>query len=126
MKIAFLGTGLMGTAFVRRLLARQEEVTVWNRTAARTQALAAEGARVAATPAEAAAGAERLFLSLSDDDSVDAALAAALPGLPAASPIVDLTTTAPVATRARAARLAAAGRRFLHAPVFMAPEHARN
>jgi len=125
MKIAFLGTGMMGTGFVRGLLARGHEVTAWNRTAERARPLADEGARVAETPARAAEGAGRLYLSLSDDDAVDAALAAALPALPEAAPIVDFTTTAPIPTRARAGQLAAGGRRFLHAPVFMGPENAR-
>jgi 3-hydroxyisobutyrate dehydrogenase-like beta-hydroxyacid dehydrogenase len=123
MTIAFLGTGLMGSGFVRGLLARGHEVAVWNRTADRARPLAAAGARLAASPAEAASGAERIYLSLSDDEAVDAVLAAALPASDA--PIVDFTTTAPSPTRARAARLAATGRRFLHAPVFMAPENAR-
>jgi 3-hydroxyisobutyrate dehydrogenase len=126
MRIAFLGTGLMGSGFVRALLKRGHEVTVWNRTASRARALVSDGARLADDPAMAAAGAERLFLSLSDDASVDAALAAALSGLPAESPVIDLTTTAPAPTRARALELAAAGRGFLHAPVFMGPAQARS
>lgn len=125
MKIAFLGTGMMGAGFVRGLIERGHEVTVWNRTAAKAQALAADGARVAPEPAVAARGAERLYLSLSDDASVDQALAAALPALPAPTVVVDLTTTAPLPTRARGERLTAAGRAFFHAPVFMTPENAR-
>jgi 3-hydroxyisobutyrate dehydrogenase-like beta-hydroxyacid dehydrogenase len=54
MRIGFLGLGKMGTPMARRLLAAGHEVTVWNRTRERAEALAAEGARVAATPAEAA------------------------------------------------------------------------
>jgi 3-hydroxyisobutyrate dehydrogenase-like beta-hydroxyacid dehydrogenase len=126
MRIAFLGTGLMGSGFVRGLLARGHEVTVWNRSADKARALAADGARVAEDPAAAARGAERLYLSLSDDASVDAVLEAARPGLADGVPVVDFTTTAPLPTRARGHRLAAAGRPFLHAPVFMTPEHARN
>ena len=60
MKIAFLGTGMMGAGFVRGLIERGHEVTVWNRTAAKAQALAADGARVAPEPAVAARGAERV------------------------------------------------------------------
>jgi 3-hydroxyisobutyrate dehydrogenase-like beta-hydroxyacid dehydrogenase/predicted enzyme related to lactoylglutathione lyase len=122
-KVAVLGTGLMGTGFARGFRARGHEVTVWNRTAAKTRGAVADGAVAAATPAEAVRGVERIFISLSDDASVDAVLDAAAP--PAGVPIVDLTTTAPIPTRARAARLAAAGRQFLHAPVFMGPENAR-
>jgi 3-hydroxyisobutyrate dehydrogenase len=47
MKIGFVGLGKMGTPMARRLLAAGHEVTVWNRTRARAEALAAEGAQVA-------------------------------------------------------------------------------
>src|SRR5689334_20224577 len=125
MRIAFFGTGLMGTGFVRGLLGRGHDVVVWNRTSAKLAPLVAEGAQAATDPAEAARGAERVFLSLSDDTAVDATLAALLPALPAEVPIIDLTTTAPLPTRARGERLRAAGRPFLHAPVFMGPDNAR-
>ncbi len=125
MKITVLGTGLMGSGFARGLLARGHDVTVWNRGGARARPLAGEGAQVAEDPASAVRAAERVFLSLSDDDAVDAVLTAALPAVPEGVPVVDLTTTAPYPTRARAVRLAAAGRPFLHAPVFMTPENAR-
>lgn len=115
----------MGTGFVEGLLGRGHEVTVWNRTAGKARALEAEGARVAASPAAAAEGAERIYLSLSDDQSVDDVLAAALPAAPAGVPVVDFTTTAPLPTQARGEKLAAAGRPYFHAPVFMMPEHAR-
>jgi len=125
MRISFFGTGLMGTGFVEALLGRGHDVTVWNRTAGKARALESAGARVAATPAAAAEGAERIYLSLSDDQSVDDVLAAALAAAPADVPVVDFTTTAPLPTAARGAKLAAAGRPYLHAPVFMMPEHAR-
>lgn len=67
MKIAFLGLGKMGTPMARRLLAAGHELTVWNRTRERAEVLAAEGARVASTPAEAALGAEALLTMLFDD-----------------------------------------------------------
>ncbi|MFN8875722.1 MAG: NAD(P)-binding domain-containing protein [Gemmatimonadota bacterium] len=54
--IAFLGTGLLGGAFVEAALGRGETVTVWNRTAAKAVPLASRGARVAATPADAVRG----------------------------------------------------------------------
>ena len=62
MSVAFFGTGLLGSGFVHHLLASGTSVTVWNRTAARAEPLAREGARLAATPAEAAAGAKRIHL----------------------------------------------------------------
>lgn len=74
MKIAFFGTGLMGSGFVRRLRASGHEVNVWNRSAAKARALEADGVCAFDDPAAALAGAERIHLSLSDDASVDAVL----------------------------------------------------
>ncbi len=67
MKIAFLGLGNMGTPIAKRLLAAGHEVTVWNRTRERAEALVAAGARVAATPAEAARGNQAVMTMLFDD-----------------------------------------------------------
>ena len=58
MKLAFCGLGLMGAPMVRRLLAAGHEVRVWNRTAAKAAPLLTLGAQPAATPAQAAAGAD--------------------------------------------------------------------
>ena len=69
-KIAFLGTGLMGAPMCRCLLKAGFELTVWNRSAAKAEALRTEGATVAATPAEAAAGAEVVITMLSDGPAV--------------------------------------------------------
>ena len=74
MKIAFMGAGLMGSGFVRRLLAKGHEVHVWNRNPARTAPLVAEGARAFASAAEAVKGVDRVQISLADDASVDAVL----------------------------------------------------
>src|SRR5436853_289317 len=56
-KIAFLGLGQMGAPMATRLLQAGHEVTVWNRTPDRAKPLAAAGATVARSPAEAGAGA---------------------------------------------------------------------
>lgn len=122
--IAFFGMGLLGSNFVRALRRRGEEVHVWNRTAARARELEAAGARAFDDPAEAARGAARLHLTLSDDAAVDALLEAARPGLAPGAIIVDHTTTSPTGTAARAARWSERGLAFLHAPVFMGPKHA--
>lgn len=124
-QIAFLGTGLLGAAFVEAACGRGESVTVWNRTRAKADALAAVGARVADTPADAVRGAERVHLVLKDDEVVDAVIAALRPGLGADAIIVDHTTTRPDLTAARAERLAAEGVRYLHCPVFIGPAAAR-
>jgi 3-hydroxyisobutyrate dehydrogenase len=124
MKIAFFGTGLMGTGFVRRLRAQGHEVNVWNRSAAKARALEAHGARAFDDPAAALAGAGRLHLSLSDDAAVDAVLEPLASVIPADTWIVDHTTTAVRPTAERVARWDARGRSFVHAPVFMGPSNA--
>jgi 3-hydroxyisobutyrate dehydrogenase-like beta-hydroxyacid dehydrogenase len=123
--IAWLGTGLLGSGFVSAALGRQDSVRVWNRTLSKAQALAKDGAIVAATPAEAVAGAERVHLCLSDDAAVDGVLDAllAVPGFQ--GPIVDHTTVTPAGAKRRAQRLADRGIGFLACPVFMGPANAR-
>jgi 3-hydroxyisobutyrate dehydrogenase-like beta-hydroxyacid dehydrogenase len=124
-QIAFLGTGLLGGAFVEAALGRGDAVTVWNRTAAKTAPLAARGARVASTPAEAVRGAARVHLVLQDDASVDAVMASCRDALAPEATVLDHTTTQPALTAARAARLAQDGVRYLHCPVFIGPAMAR-
>ena len=124
--IAFFGTGLLGANFVRAFLRRGEDVHVWNRTPERASALVPEGAVAFTDPAEAARGATRIHLSLSDDAAVDGVLERARPGIAtgAGVAIVDHTTTSPTETAARAARWQARGVVFQHAPVFMGPPNA--
>jgi 3-hydroxyisobutyrate dehydrogenase len=124
MKIAFFGTGLMGTGFVRRLRANGHDVNVWNRTLAKARALEADGAHVFADPAAALAGAERIHLSLADDASVDAVLEPLAERISQGTWIIDHTTTAVTPTAERVKRWDARGRTFVHAPVFMAPSNA--
>jgi 3-hydroxyisobutyrate dehydrogenase-like beta-hydroxyacid dehydrogenase len=125
--IAVLGTGLLGSAFVEGALARGgTTVTVWNRTRERAEPLAALGARVVDTPADAVRGAERVHLVLLDDDVVDATILEFRDALDARAVIVDHTTTQPARTLARVAALDAAGIEYLHAPVMMGPPAARS
>jgi 3-hydroxyisobutyrate dehydrogenase len=121
MKIAFFGTGLMGSGFVRRARANGLDVNVWNRSPAKARAMAELGARAFDDPAAALDGVERIHLSLADDASVDAVLEPIAAAIPAATWIVDHTTTAVRPTAERVARWDARGRTFVHAPVFMAP-----
>ena len=125
-KIAHFGTGMLGSGMVEAMLRHGHEVTVWNRTIEKTKPLAALGARVAADPAEAARGADRLHFTLNDDASVDAVLAACAPSLGPSTFVVDHTTTAPVGTVARHRRLTDAKIPFIHAPVFMSPQMGRD
>lgn len=123
--IAFLGTGLLGSGFVEAAVKRGDQVTVWNRTAAKARALEPLGVRVAETPADAVRGAARVHLVLKDDAVVEEVIAALRPGLDPSAIIVDHTTTQPALTAARARRLNAEGVRYLHCPVFIGPAAAR-
>lgn len=124
-QIAFLGTGLLGSAFAEAALGRGDVVTVWNRTAAKARALEPLGARVATSAALAVQGAERIHVVLKDDDAVDAVIAACRDALAPNAVIIDHTTTLPARTAARSDALNAAGVRYLHCPVFIGPAAAR-
>jgi 3-hydroxyisobutyrate dehydrogenase len=124
-QIAFLGTGLLGSAFVEASLKRGNNVTVWNRSIEKARALEAFGARVAQTPAEAVKGAKYVHLVLKDDPVVEAVIASLRPGLDATTIIIDHSTTQPKSTAERAKRLNAEGVRYLHCPVFIGPAAAR-
>lgn len=124
--IAVLGAGLLGTGFVEGLLARGASVVVWNRTAAKAEPLAALGARVAKSAAEAVRGASRVHLVLTDDEAVDSVLAAIAADVTPGVCVLDHTTTLPKRTAERAARLERERLTFLHAPVFMSPGAARS
>ena len=129
-KCAFVGLGVMGYPMAGHLSAAGHEVTVYNRTAARAEAWVGEHEGSAApTPAQAAAGAEMVFVCVGNDDdvrSVTAAPGGALESMAAGSVLVDHTTAS--------ARLAQelhdeAGRRgvgFLDAPVSGGESGARN
>ena len=111
MRIAFLGTGRMGTELALHLLP-DHELTVWNRTASRTQRLAEAGAAVAGTAAEAVAGADLVVTSLFGPDAVrETVLAPEL--IPADVTWVDTTTVSP----ADAEEFAAAVPSYVGAPV---------
>jgi 3-hydroxyisobutyrate dehydrogenase-like beta-hydroxyacid dehydrogenase len=65
-RVTVVGLGPMGQAMARALMAAGHQVTVWNRTPRRADALVAEGATLAATPAAAVAGSDLVILSLTD------------------------------------------------------------
>ena len=123
--IAWLGTGLLGSNFVKKMLERGETVHVWNRSPEKARALEADGAKAFDTAADAVRGASEIHLTLSDDASVDAVLDPLADLILPTAIIADHTTTAPTPTGERVARWKQRGRTFVHAPVFMGPAHAR-
>ncbi len=124
--IAFLGTGLLGSAFAEAAARRGDTVTAWNRSPDKVLALAPFGVKAATTPADAVRDAARVHLILKDDAVVEEVIAAARVGLSADAVVIDHSTTQPQLTAERATRLNAEGLRYLHCPVFMGPSAARN
>jgi 2-hydroxy-3-oxopropionate reductase len=115
MKIAYLGLGIMGRPMAANLVKAGHDVTVWNRTPK-----SVEGARVAATPAEAAKDAEIVWICVADTKAVETLLFGTdgveqvlRPGVT----VVDSSTIAPLKTRDFAARVRAKGAEFVDAPV---------
>jgi len=125
-RVAVLGTGLMGRAFAEAMKKRGDEVTAWNRTIDRAKPLEEFGIRVVADAAEAVRGAERVHLSLNDDQSVDAVLGSVAGAIPKEAIVIDHTTTSPRGTAARFTWCDEQKIAFLHAPIFMSPTGVRN
>jgi 3-hydroxyisobutyrate dehydrogenase len=123
--IAFLGMGLLGSNFVKALRQRGEDVQVWNRSPDKARALEAVGAKAFENPADAVRGATRVHSTLVDDAVVDDVLERARPGLAAGVTLIDHSTTSTAGALARIERWKARGITFVHAPVFMGPQNAR-
>ncbi|MES2827227.1 MAG: NAD(P)-dependent oxidoreductase [Bacteroidota bacterium] len=121
---AFLGTGLLGSGFVKAMLLKGDSVQVWNRTLAKAKPLEADGATVCEHVADAVKGAQFIHLTLKDDATVDEVLEAARPGFIANATIIDHTTTSVDGAIARTKKWAELGYTYLHAPVFMGPANA--
>ena len=117
MRVAILGTGKMGGAMARRLEASGHELTLWNRTRERAEALGV--GRVAATPAEAAEGADIVISMLTDADAVRAAYLG--PGgavkVARSQVFVEMSTAGPVVAKELAPLIDRAGAQFVEAPV---------
>ncbi|ADG16983.1 NAD(P)-dependent oxidoreductase [Paraburkholderia sp. JPY303] len=77
MDIGFIGLGEMGAAMVANILKAGHQVRVWNRSPEKAQPLAALGAQVVATPAEAFAG-DAVFSMLADDAALREVITASL------------------------------------------------
>src|SRR6266851_3426138 len=106
-KIAFLGLGQMGTPMATRLLQAGHEVTVWNRTPDRAKPLAARGAIVAGSPAEAAAGATFAITMLATPEALKDVVLGERGLVRALAPgqvYIDMSTVGPDTVRSIAAR----------------------
>jgi 3-hydroxyisobutyrate dehydrogenase-like beta-hydroxyacid dehydrogenase len=128
-KVAFFGPGIMGEPMAGHLLANGHQVVVVpHRNRAPIDRLVARGAKEAAHPAEAAAQTDVAVMilptSLEVEDKIFGAQGLASTMKPGYT-IIDMSTSYPADTRRLAARLAAAGGRFLDAPVTGGPKGAR-
>lgn len=123
---AFLGTGLLGSNFVKAMLHRGDQVQVWNRTAAKAEALEADGAIALSNVVDAVKGVNIIHLTLKDDATVDEVLEAASTGFEPGVLIIDHTTTSVEGAIKRTESWKEKGFTYLHAPVFMGPPNALN
>ncbi|HZG48151.1 MAG TPA: NAD(P)-dependent oxidoreductase [Thermoleophilaceae bacterium] len=117
-RVAFFGLGIMGWPMAANLVRAGFELSVWTRSAGKAERFADEhGARAAATPREAAAGAGVAISMVPDSPEVEAVLFPAAPALGEGALAIDMSTIAPRAARSIGERLEAGGLEFLEAPV---------
>jgi 3-hydroxyisobutyrate dehydrogenase-like beta-hydroxyacid dehydrogenase len=118
-KVGFVGLGIMGAPMARNLREAGFELSVYTRTREKAERFAAEhGANAAATPAEAAKGADAFITMVPDAPQVEEVLFGedgAAAALPAGALVVDMSTIAPTSSRATGERLAPHD--FVEAPV---------
>lgn len=130
MRIAFLGLGLMGEGFTRRLIDLGHGVTGFDPKQARREAAAAWGVGSAGTPAEAAVDADLVMTCVTTTDDLEQALFGpdgAAAAMAHDSILVDFSTTAVARTRTMAARLKeVSGAGWIDAPVSGGPPAARD
>ena len=116
MRVAFLGLGIMGRPMAANLVKAGHELLVWNRTPGKD----VEGARSAASPAEAAAGAEVIWMCVSDTNVVESLLfgpQGVEQSLTQGMVLVDSSTISPSATRKFTERVRPKGVDYVDAPM---------
>ncbi|MDH6223547.1 NAD(P)-binding domain-containing protein [Streptomyces sp. MJP52] len=118
--VTLVGLGPMGRAMVRALLAAGHPVTVWNRTADRAAGAVADGATLAASPADALAASELVILSLTDYRAMYDVLGGATTALTGRT-IVNLSSDTPDRAREAAAWAAGHGAHFVVGGVMVPP-----
>ena len=127
MKLGFVGLGQMGAPMAQNLVSAGHEVTVYNRSQEKADALAKAGATVAKSAAEACQEAEMVFSMLANDEAVEALVFGGegiATGLSAQGIHVSCSTISVRLAKKLASEHAKAGQRFLSSPVFGRPEAA--
>jgi len=120
MKVAFAGLGNMGQPMARNILEAGHQLTVYNRTASKMEALVRAGASPADSPCQAAQGAEVLCISVSTPDAIRAVVLGdegALRGAASGAIFIDFSTVDPLTSQEVAQACAEEGVAFLDAPV---------
>ena len=120
LRVAFIGTGRMGAAMVRRISDAGFPVSVYNRTRAKAEALASAKVSVADTAREAASAADVVLVSLADDEAVLAAYGGSdglIAGLADGTVVADTSTVSPATPRGLEPEVRAAGAALLDTPV---------
>lgn len=127
MKVGFIGLGNMGSAMARNLIKAGHTLTVYNQTKSRAEELRPLGAKVAASPSEAASGAEALITMVANDHAVEDVIfgtGRAIESLPVSAVHVSMSTISVALSH----RLVAAHRdrkqHYIAAPVFGRPDAA--
>jgi 3-hydroxyisobutyrate dehydrogenase-like beta-hydroxyacid dehydrogenase len=126
MKVGLIGLGNMGSGMASNLLKGGHEVTVYNRTPSKAQALVAQGARYAAQVADACRG-EAVVTMLADDGSVEGVIfgdAGVISNLRKGGMHISSSTISVGLSEKMTAAHAANGQRFVSAPVFGRPDAA--
>lgn len=127
MKIAFIGLGNMGSGIVRNLLRAGHQVNAFNRTRAKAEALEADGAQVAASPAEAARNAEVVMTMLANDAAVEEVVfgeGGIAEAMTAHAVHISNSTISTALARRLTTEHTRRGQHYLSAPVFGRPEAA--
>jgi 3-hydroxyisobutyrate dehydrogenase-like beta-hydroxyacid dehydrogenase len=127
MKVAFIGLGNMGAPMARNLIRAGHDVTVYNRTRAKAEPLAADGARIADSVAHAVSGCEAAITMLADDHAVQEAIFGAdgmLQALPAGALHMSTSTISVEISKKLAMTHIAAGQGYIATPVLGRPEAA--
>ena len=120
MRIGFIGLGTMGLPLANNLRKAGYSITVWNRTAAKAEALVKKGARQARSPRECAAQQDLVFTCLSDERALEDVLGGpdgVLAGLSAGDVLVDTSTAGTRAARSIRDRVQERGASFVAAPL---------
>ncbi|MDJ0727405.1 MAG: NAD(P)-dependent oxidoreductase [Prochloraceae cyanobacterium] len=118
MKIAFLGTGLMGEPMAQKLIDAQLSLIVYNRTQSKLTALKAAGARIANTPSEAIKNSEIIILMLSNAAAIaDVLLARDTLPLLKSRTVIQMGTIAPKQSKEISEQIVRNGGEYLEAPV---------